>query len=168
MLWKPLLAALSVGLILFGPSVARAQAGNACDLNQDGTVDLVDVQLAISMALGTAPCNANVAGSGVCNVVVVQRVTNAVLGMGCLTGAHSVSLSWVASTSTNVAGYNIYRGTAATGPYTKVNSKPVAQTAYTDSSVQSGQTYFYVATAVDSAGNESAYSNQAPAVIPIP
>jgi fibronectin type 3 domain-containing protein len=37
---------------------------------------------------------------------------------------------------------------------------------YTDSAVTNGTTYYYVTTAVDGSGNESAYSNQATAVIP--
>ena len=37
---------------------------------------------------------------------------------------------------------------------------------YTDSTVQNGNTYYYVTTAVDGSGNESSYSNQASAVIP--
>ena len=41
-------------------------------------------------------------------------------------------------------------------------------TAYTDLTVQAGQTYYYVTTAVDSNNNESAYSNEAPAAIPSP
>jgi fibronectin type 3 domain-containing protein len=41
-----------------------------------------------------------------------------------------------------------------------------ATTSYTDSAVQNGQTYYYVVTAVDSAGVESAYSNQTQASIP--
>ena len=76
---------------------------------------------------------------------------------------HSVALSWDPSTS-QVIGYNIYRGTTPGGPYTKVNA--ATNTAYTDSSVQSGQTYYYVTTAVDSSNVESAYSNQATAAIP--
>jgi fibronectin type 3 domain-containing protein len=39
---------------------------------------------------------------------------------------------------------------------------------YSDSSVQSGTTYFYVTTAVDSSGTESSYSNQVQAVVPFP
>jgi hypothetical protein len=78
---------------------------------------------------------------------------------------HSVGLSWDPSTS-QVIGYNIYRGTAAGGPYTKLNPSATTTTVYTDSSVQSGQTYYYVTTAVDSSNVESAYSNQATAAIP--
>jgi len=78
---------------------------------------------------------------------------------------HSVALSWDASTS-HVIGYNIYRGTASGGPYAKLNPSATTTTVYTDSSVQSGQTYYYVTTAVDSGNVESAYSNQATAAIP--
>ncbi|HXM62286.1 MAG TPA: hypothetical protein VN950_15615 [Terriglobales bacterium] len=78
---------------------------------------------------------------------------------------HSVALSWDASTS-QVIGYNVYRGTAAGGPYSKLNPSATTSTAYTDSSVQSGQTYYYVTTAVDASNAESAYSNQATAAIP--
>jgi fibronectin type 3 domain-containing protein len=67
-----------------------------------------------------------------------------------------------------VIGYNVYRGTTSGGPYTKIVSAPQAGTTYTDSAVQSGWTYFYVVTAVDSNGNESSYSNEATAVIPTP
>jgi fibronectin type 3 domain-containing protein len=82
--------------------------------------------------------------------------------------SRSVGLSWTASTSMNVSGYNAYRGTQSGGPYTKLNSSLVTRTAYTDTTVQAGQTYFYVATAVDSNNNESAYSNQAQTSVPSP
>ena len=168
---KGLLALLAAGMSLFSPSAAWAQAANACDLNRDGVVNVLDIQLAINMALGSAPCTANVAGAGVCNIAVVQRVTNAVLSGTCSTGvsvAHSVSLSWTASTSSNVTGYNVYRGTQSNGPYTKLTSSLVAATTFADLAVQAGQTYYYVATAVDNSNNESAYSGQAQAVVPSP
>jgi fibronectin type 3 domain-containing protein len=49
-----------------------------------------------------------------------------------------------------------------------INTSLDATTAYTDTSVSSGQTYYYVATAVDGSSNESGYSNQTQAVIPNP
>jgi hypothetical protein len=157
------------------PTSLSANSGgggaNACDLSKDGTVNVVDVQLAINMAIGLLPCNINIDGAGVCNVVVVQRVINAALGGICLTGAgaHSVNVSWTASTSTNVAGYNVYRGSTSNGPYTKLTSVLVVGTTYTDTTVQAGQTYYYVATAADSSNNESAYSAPpAQAVVPSP
>lgn len=77
-----------------------------------------------------------------------------------------MALSWNASTST-VVGYNLYRGTQSGGPYsTKLNAALIANTNYTDSNVQSGATYYYVATSVDSNNIESAYSGEAMAAIP--
>jgi fibronectin type 3 domain-containing protein len=91
----------------------------------------------------------------------------AVSGSGAPPPQHSVALSWNASTST-VAGYNVYCGAISGGPYTRVNSTLDTTTAYTDTSVTGGQTYYYVVTAVDVTGGESAYSNQVQAVIPFP
>ena len=81
--------------------------------------------------------------------------------------SYSVKLDWIASTSP-VIGYNVYRGTESGGPYTLLNSSLVTMTQYEDSSVQSGQIYYYVATAVDSSDVESTYSNQVSASVPSP
>lgn len=163
------LVAIQLALLAVAPRLAWPQS--ACDLNQDGAVNVVDAQLATNMSLGLLPCTANINGPGVCNIVVVQRVINAALGGTCVTdpaGPHSASLSWTASTSPNVTGYNVYRGTTSGGPYTKLNSALIVATSYLDGTVLAGQTYYYVATAVDSSNAESAYSNQAQAVIPSP
>ncbi len=75
-----------------------------------------------------------------------------------------VSLSWSPSTSP-VSGYNVYRGTAP-GKYSKINTTLDPSTEYTDSTVVSGVTYYYAATAVDSTGAESTYSAPVLTVIP--
>jgi hypothetical protein len=85
-------------------------------------------------------------------------------GIGTVTN-YSVSLWWNAST--NVAGYNVYRSTAANGTYAKVNPNLDAGTAYTDSTVASGQTYYYEATSVNSSGQESSRSTP-PVVAALP
>ncbi|MGA8489104.1 MAG: choice-of-anchor D domain-containing protein [Terriglobales bacterium] len=89
-------------------------------------------------------------------------------GTGTPPPQHSVNLSWTASNSQNISGYNIYRGIKSGGPYSKINSVLNASTLYTDSTVADGQTYYYVTTAVNSSNEESGYSNQATAVIPPP
>jgi hypothetical protein len=80
-------------------------------------------------------------------------------------GTHAVTLSWRANTSA-VAGYNVYRGAAPKGPYTKINSALNSTATYTDASVQPGQTYFYMTTAVDKKGRESKFSNQVQVTLP--
>jgi fibronectin type 3 domain-containing protein len=88
------------------------------------------------------------------------------VGSGTQPSTHSVNLSWDPSTSP-VIGYNVYRGIKNGGPYpTKLTFTPQPSTSYDDATVQSGLTYFYVTTAVDSHSVESSYSNQTTAAIP--
>lgn len=137
-----------------------------CDLTKDGTVNITDVTLAVNMVLGLSSCTGVINGTGGCNVAMVQRIVGAALPGGT---CHPTILTWGASTSSNVAGYNVYRGTVSGGPYTKLNTALIVGTTFTDASSQPGQTYFYVATAVDTSGNESAYSSPAvQANIPTP
>ena len=101
--------------------------------------------------------------SNAANTPTVESLT----GSGVAAPQHSVTLSWNASTSA-VAGYNVYRGSVTGGPYSKINSSLDVSTSYVDDSVQSGQAYFYVTTAVDSKGAESVFSNEVRAAIPTP
>ena len=80
---------------------------------------------------------------------------------------HTVTLTWTAEASP-VSGYNVYRGTVPGGPYTQMNTALDAATNYVDNTVVSGQTYYYVTTAVNTAGVESGYSNQVVAAVPSP
>ena len=100
-------------------------------------------------------------------LVLLPLLAAALLSMAPTAAAQSVSLTWTASTSP-VIGYNAYRGTQSGGPYTLLNSSLISGTAYTDTTVQVGQTYYYVATAVNSNNVQSAYSNEAPATVPYP
>ena len=80
---------------------------------------------------------------------------------------HKAVLSWSPSSSPNVAGYYMYRSNSTGGPFSRLNgATPNLATTGIDTSVQSGQTYFYVVTAVDVNGFESAFSNEASAAIP--
>ena len=83
-----------------------------------------------------------------------------------LTVTAQVALSWTASTSPGIAGYNAYRSITSGGPYTKLNSSLITVTSYTDQGVNSGNTYYYVTTAVNSQGLESVNSNEAAATVP--
>jgi hypothetical protein len=58
-----------------------------CDLNHDGVVNALDVQLAINQALGLAACSsADLQQNGTCSVIDVQRVITASLGGACIIG----------------------------------------------------------------------------------
>ncbi len=72
-----------------------------------------------------------------------------------------VSLVWSEVTTTDVLLYNVYRATTTGGPYGLVAGITTPQ--YADLSLINGTTYFYVVTVANTAGNESAYSNEASA-----
>jgi Abnormal spindle-like microcephaly-assoc'd, ASPM-SPD-2-Hydin len=105
------------------------------------------------------------------NISLVSNATNSpaslgLSGSGAQQSTHTVGLTW-ADSATTVAGYNVYRGTNTGGPYvSKLTASPTTSTQFADTGLQSGQTYYYVVTAVDSNGVESAYSNQTAASIP--
>ncbi len=82
-----------------------------------------------------------------------------------LTVTAQVFLHWERSESGNIVGYNLARSTLPGQGYTRINSSLITDTFYSDQTVQSGHTYYYVATAVDDLGNESPPSNQAMAEV---
>jgi len=71
--------------------------------------------------------------------------------------AYAVDLSWEApeSSAVPIVGYNVYRSTSGSSASELLNSSIDADTAYLDSTVQSGQTYDYTVVSVDSSGVES-------------
>ena len=76
-------------------------------------------------------------------------------GLAATAGNQQVGLTW--SASSGAASYNVKRGTASGGPYTQA-ANPTG-TNYTDSGLTNGTPYYYVVSAVNSAG-ESANSSQ--------
>ncbi len=94
-------------------------------------------------------------------------ITASASGTGVAAAQHQVNLSWTPSAS-SVSGYNVYRGNISGGPYSRLNSSALVSPSYTDATVSSGQTYYYVTTAVGSSSIESVNSNEAKAVVPTP
>jgi hypothetical protein len=78
---------------------------------------------------------------------------------------HTVALKWRPSSS-QVTGYNVYRSMTPAGNYVQINSSLVQGVTFTDNTVESGLTYYYVTRAVDAVGHESVNSNEARAAIP--
>jgi hypothetical protein len=130
------------------------------------------VQLATSQAITLGVVfDPSAPGNYTGGLTVASNASNSSVGVP-LSGAVAqpssapkVALTWDASASA-VSGYNVYRSTASAGPFTRLNASLVAGLEYTDSNVAANATYFYVTTAVDSAGVESAFSNTAEAVVP--
>jgi hypothetical protein len=140
-----------------GFSTNGLSAGTTLTPNQSATLNVVFAPTGTGSASGGVNITSNATNS---------PASISLSGAGVQSTSHSVDLSWTASTSSGVAGYNVYRGTSP-GAYSRIASS-VSGTTYTDSTVQSGQdiTYYYVVTAVNSSGVESTDSNQASATIP--
>ena len=81
---------------------------------------------------------------------------------------HRVTLVWIASSTSAVVGYNVYRGTAAGAENSSpVNSTPINGPGYTDENVAAGASYYYVFKAVEANGTtQSAASKEASATVP--
>jgi len=79
---------------------------------------------------------------------------------------HVVDLSWKASTSKNVAGYNLYRSSGGTSNWKKINASLIPSTQYSDSTVADDTTYFYAATTVNISDHESSKTTPIKVVIP--
>lgn len=82
-------------------------------------------------------------------------------GTGSAAPTYSVNLSWTASASEGISGYNVYRAlyTSSCGAFSKINSLLDTSTVYTDAAVTDGSSYCYATTAVNSSNEESGYSN---------
>ena len=129
-------------------------------------------------------CGSSVAAGGACTVAVTYTPSAAGSSSAALTiednasgspqsvslsgtGIHDVILSWTASPSSGVVGYNVYRGTTSKGESsTPLNSSPINGITFADSNVTAGQTYYYIVTAVNSNDAQSASSSEISATVP--
>jgi Abnormal spindle-like microcephaly-assoc'd, ASPM-SPD-2-Hydin len=131
--------------------------GSAVTLSPSQSISLT-VQYSPTTAAATA-------GS----LAIVSNVNGApvaipISGNGVTQAQHTVLLSWNASNS--ATGYNVYRSAASGSGYSRMNSGLDGALSYSDASVQNGQAYFYVTTAVDASGQESAYSSEVSVLVP--
>ncbi len=176
--------ALNFGNATVGSSVSQTSslsaAGASVTVSSAGLssaeFSLTGISLPVTIAAGqsvpvtmTFSPQSSGSASGVLTVASngSNSPTQTLSGVGVAPPQHSVSLSWT-DTNSGIAGYNVYRGNSAGGPFTQINSGLDATPAYSDTSVAAGQTYYYVATAVNESGAESAYSNEVEGAVPSP
>ena len=174
---------LNFGLVAVGQTATKTgtlRAGNAritvssADWSGEG-YSVSGVTFPVTIAAGqSVPFNVTFApqkdGASSGTITFLSDASNsphaeALTASGAQASAHSVTLSWRSSTS-NTIGYNVYRGIQAKGPFSKINSSAHPSATFTDGSVQSGQTYFYVTTALNQRGKESGFSNRVQVTIP--
>ncbi|RKX70906.1 hypothetical protein DRP53_03395 [candidate division WOR-3 bacterium] len=70
-----------------------------------------------------------------------------------------VVLTWRPNPESDLKGYNVYRKEPGEEFYSRINPTLVTVTTYTDTNVQSGKTYIYAVTALDTFDLESPYSD---------
>jgi len=75
-------------------------------------------------------------------------------------GPDRLEISWTHSTSPDVVRYNVYHSLTSGGPYTQVSVDPIDHAVYLDTGLTSSTIFYYVVTAIDVSGNESARSVQ--------
>ncbi len=76
----------------------------------------------------------------------------------------TIPLAWNRSPDTNVAGYNVYFGTASRTYTNHIHLGNVTNA--TISGLAAGATYYLAATCYDASGSESDYSNEASSTVP--
>jgi hypothetical protein len=84
-------------------------------------------------------------------------------GLSTQTGDNFIELFWNPSPEADVAGYHVYLGPTANGPYVMISSVGAAY--FADLDARNGNAYYYAVSAFDNAGNESELS---PATYDIP
>ncbi len=77
-------------------------------------------------------------------------------------GKKKINLTWAQSNSPGITQNRIYRSTVNGGPYSPI-ATIAATTAFNNTGLNSGTTYYYVVTAINGSGLESAASNQSSA-----
>ena len=119
--------------------------------SNNGTIT-VNVNTATAAA-GSNSGTITVTGGGITRSVNVTLTLNVV-------ATSSATLTWNTNSESDLAGYKVYRATAS-GAY----GSPIATLQgnvlnYVATGLQSRTTYFFVVTAYDTTGNESAVSNE--------
>jgi hypothetical protein len=133
---------------------------SACDLNNDGATNVVDLQIAVNRYLSCT------VGPNVSSQSFISQVTTGALGGACSrsAGAYTVFLNW--PTGASAVGYYVYRATTSGSYTTPLNSSPTSGTSFSDCTVTPGVTYYYVIRSVDSSGNQSANSSEIVVSVP--
>src|SRR5579864_5078654 len=123
-------------------AAAWAQRSTDCDVNGDGRVDVIDVQLITNMEIGgpSFPCRVSIGGVLGCSESARQVVIRAALGKGC----HFNYLTWRPSTSTGIS-YNVYRSDSSDRRSARLLNMraPVVGTTYADVDAAIGTKYHY-------------------------
>jgi hypothetical protein len=149
------------------PDKLAASAGSKIALNYTGTGSGA-AAVQYSNATGQRVVTMGFPFESITNGGVRNAVMKAVLnffGAGptapgglTLAGGTNIKLDWNNNPETNIKGYNIYRSRTRAGPYEKINGSLVTSSAYTDTTIPAGKTFYYRVTAVTTSNFEGLFS----------
>ena len=81
-------------------------------------------------------------------------------GLTVVPGVGRIFLTWNENKENDLAGYYVYRSKKSGRDYVRLTEKPINRTTYSDESAKPQVAYYYVVSAVDRSGNESAFSKE--------
>ncbi len=121
------------------------------DLSQPGNGDTGQ-----TVSVTVTPNDGTLNGTAVSDSAVVQSAPPAApTGVVITITPTSAELDWANNTEANLSGYNVYRSSAAGGPFTKLNGSLLTTSAFSDGTAPLGTSYYRI-TAVNTSSQESA------------
>lgn len=115
---------------------------------------IVSLLLVLALSIGFLPASAFAAEKPDAPVMAASNILS----------SGKIRLTWDAVEGASI--YRIYRSATRTGGYTRIKS--TSSTAYTDSSADVGDTFYYLVKAVSDSGSTSASSNKVSATAKLP
>lgn len=108
---RPLIGTLLLLVCTGVPPTASAQT-NACDVNTDGFVNVIDVHSATNQILGLSSCTtADIDGGGHCDIIDLQKIINAAPGGSCIAGSGTGAAWYVSPTGNDANGAHSFTAT---------------------------------------------------------
>ena len=104
-------------LILMCPVLFAQASYSPCDINHDGGINIVDVQLMINQALSLSACTADLDQNGKCDIIEVQREIVAALTGACTAGS-APSIVVTPATGSTVSGTTVFSADTSNAPTT--------------------------------------------------
>lgn len=79
-------------------------------------------------------------------------------GLSATHDAGGVHLQWTANSEVDLAGYHVYRGLTASGPFTRIDPTVLPTNSFLDATPPDSVSVWYQVSAVDASANESSHS----------